>query len=61
MKKELYKDYIGKTKVKHKAYKQLEALSLALNCKILSADKHFKNRVDVNEILEKYKTHSKRH
>ncbi len=41
--KELYQDYLKQTKVKHKADKPIEALSIALNCGILSADSHFKD------------------
>lgn len=51
--REFYKEHIKKTEVKHRADKPLEALSLLLNCRILTADKHFKKRVDINEILEK--------
>ncbi|MEK6848540.1 MAG: PIN domain-containing protein [Nanoarchaeota archaeon] len=46
-----YHDFISKTKVKHKADKPVEALSLALNCQLLSADAHFKNRAMVDKIL----------
>src|SRR3989344_5421523 len=49
IKKEIYAEFINKTKVKHKADKPLEALSILLNCGILSADHHFKNRLDINK------------
>ena len=49
--KEIYSEFLDKTKVKHKADKPIEALSLALNCKILSADKHFKHNIfDIEEL-----------
>ena len=51
--KEIYTKLIDKTKVKHKPDKPIEALSLILECGILSADKHFKNRADINELLRK--------
>lgn len=57
MGKEIYSDFIIKTKVKYKADKPLEALSLVLNCEILSADKHFKpvkNRVDIDKLLRDF-------
>jgi hypothetical protein len=50
--KEVYGKFLDKTKVKHKADKPIEALSLILNCGILSADYHFKNRLDINELLK---------
>lgn len=55
--KEIYSDFLSKTKIKHKADKPIEALSLVLNCAILSADAHFrnlKNMADINKILENY-------
>ena len=48
----IYKNFIDKTKVKYKADKPIEALSLVLDCGVLSADKHFKNRINVNELLK---------
>ncbi len=51
--KEIYMKVIKQTKIKHKADKPVEAVSLILNCKVLSADKHFKGRIDVNKLLEK--------
>ena len=51
--KEIYKSQVKNTKVKHKADKPIEALAIILNCGILSADKHFKNRIDINKLLEK--------
>ena len=50
--KEVYSEFLDKTKVKHKADKPVEALSLVLNCGILSADYHFKNRIDINRLLD---------
>jgi len=52
--KDFYSTFLDKTRVKHKADKPLEALSLALNCEILSADEHFKlakNRGDIDKLL----------
>jgi len=54
--KEVYETFLEKTKVKHKEDKPIEALSLVLNCGILSADKHFKNiknKINVNKLLKK--------
>ena len=51
--KEMYLSFLEKTKVKHKADKPVEAVALMLNCGILSADAHFKDRVDINDLLEK--------
>jgi len=51
--KQIYVRFIEKTKVKHKADKPLEALSLVLNCEILSADNDFKNRLDLNKFLKR--------
>jgi len=51
--KKIYEFFLTKTKVKHKADKPVEALALMLNCGILSADKHFKDRINVNEVLKK--------
>jgi len=48
----IYSEALGKTKVKHKADKPIEALSLILDCGILSADYHFKNRIDINKLLK---------
>lgn len=53
--KEIYKRALDKTKVKHKADKPIEALAIILDCGILSADKHFKNRVNINKLLEDLK------
>lgn len=51
--KEIYKDFLEKTKTRHKPDKPVEALSLVLNCGILSANKeHFKERIDVNVLLK---------
>ena len=52
--KELYQDFLEKTKVKHKADKPIEALALVLNCGILTADRHFdnvKNKINIDELL----------
>lgn len=51
--KPIYEKFLKQTKVKHKADKPVEAVSLILGCGILTADKHFRNRVDVNKLLEK--------
>lgn len=54
--KEAYTDFIDKTRVKHKEDKPLEVLAIAMNCKIITADKKFgmqsKRVVDVNKLLE---------
>ena len=50
--KEVYNRFLDKTKVKHKSDKPIEALSLVLDCEILSADYHFKNRIDINKLLK---------
>lgn len=50
--KQIYEKALNKTKVKHKPDKPIEALSLILDCEILSADKHFKNRININKVLE---------
>lgn len=49
--KEVYERALDKTRVKHKADKPIEAVSLILDCSILSADKHFKNRININKLL----------
>lgn len=49
--KGFYESILDKTKVKHKADKPVEALALVLNCGILSADKHFTNRANINKLL----------
>lgn len=49
--KAYYQEFIAKTKVKHRADKPVEALSIALNCPLLSADKHFTNRMNIDELL----------
>ena len=51
--KEIYIDALPKTKVKHLPDKPIEALSIILNCGILSANFHFKDRLDINKVLEK--------
>lgn len=48
---EIYTKIINRTKVKHIADKPVEAVALILNCRILSADHHFKNRIDINKLL----------
>ena len=50
--KEIYEMAIIKTKVGHKSDKPIEALSLILNCGIISADNHFKNRINIDELLK---------
>lgn len=50
--KEIYMKVINKTAVKHRADKPIEAVSIILNYGILSANKHFKNRLDINKLLE---------
>lgn len=47
-----YANFLSKTKVKHTPDKPVEALSLVLDCGILSADRHFKNRIDINKLLD---------
>ena len=51
--KEIYSPFLERTKVKHKADKPVEAVALMINCGILSADAHFKDRININELLEK--------
>ena len=51
--KEIYSPFLERTKVKHKADKPVEAVALMVNCGILSADAHFKDRININELLEK--------
>lgn len=56
--KGVYSQFLNKTEVKHKADKPLEALAIALNARILSADKHFdgnKRKVSVDELLNKFR------
>jgi len=50
--KSIYEEKIKETKVKHKPDKPIEALSIVLGCDILSADAHFKNRLDINNLLK---------
>jgi len=49
--KDIYAMAIAQTQVKHKPDKPIEALSLVLNCGILSADHHFRNRINIDELL----------
>ena len=51
--KGVYEDFISQAKVKHKPDKPVEALSLVLNCGVLSANYHFKDRIDVDDFLKK--------
>jgi len=51
IKKEFYNEFLDKTKVKHKDDKPIEAVSLMLDCGILSADYDFKDRLDINKLL----------
>lgn len=53
IKKEIYEKILDKTKVKHKADKPVEAVSLISGCGILSGNKHFKDRINVDDLLEK--------
>ena len=50
--REIYINKLKNTKVKHKPDKPIEALAITLNCGILSGDKHFKDRIDINILLE---------
>ena len=53
--KEIYKDYLEKTMVKHKPDKPIEAVALVLNYKLLSADRHFDNvkqKIDIDDLLK---------
>lgn len=52
IKKEFYEGFLERTSVKHEADKPIEAVALLLDCGILSADKHFKDRADINKLLE---------
>ena len=50
----IYERFLDKVKVKHKPDKPIEALSLALECGVLSADKHFnitKNKIDIDKLI----------
>ena len=49
--KEIYINQLKNTKVKHKPDKPIEALAITFNCGILSGDKHFKDRIDINMLL----------
>lgn len=49
---EIYRNFLDKTKVKHEPDKPIEAVALLLNCEILSADKHFANRANINKIIK---------
>ncbi len=53
--KGIYSEFLSKTKVKHKADKPVEAVSLMLNCGVLTADYDFKERVNINKLLEELK------
>lgn len=50
--RQVYESFLEKTKVKHKADKPVEAVALLLGCEILSANKHFKERDDINRLLK---------
>ena len=50
--KEVYESVLDKTKVKHKADKPVEAVALILECGVLSANKHFKDAKNIDELLE---------
>ncbi len=49
---DIYRKFLDKVKVKHKPDKPVEAAALALGCGILSADYHFKNRIDIDNLLK---------
>lgn len=49
---DIYGKFLEKTKVKHKPDKPVEATALALDCGVLSADHHFKNRIDIDKLLK---------
>jgi predicted nucleic acid-binding protein len=49
----IYNRFLHETKVKHKPDKPVEAVALALNCGILSADKHFRDRIDIDKLIKK--------
>jgi len=53
--KEIYEKELPNTKVKHKPDKPIEALARIIGCDILSADTDFKNRLNINKLLEKLK------
>ena len=53
IKHEIYESFLDKTKIKHKSDKPIEAVALMLGCGILSADMHFKERININELLER--------
>lgn len=50
--REIYQSFIEKTKVKHKPDKPVEALALLLGCGILSADTDFKEKINIDELIE---------
>ncbi|MBS3079831.1 PIN domain-containing protein [Candidatus Pacearchaeota archaeon] len=50
--KNVYEKFLDKVKVKHKPDKPVEATALALNCGILSADNHFKEKINIDELLD---------
>ena len=50
--KEVYESVLDKTKVKQKADKPVEAVALILECGVLSANKHFKDAKNIDELLE---------
>ena len=49
--KAVYESVLSKTKVKHKADKPVEAVALILDCNVLSANRHFKEAKNINELL----------
>lgn len=51
--KEIYSSQLKNTKANHKFDKLLEDLARTLNLGVLSADKDFKDRPNINKLLEK--------
>jgi rRNA-processing protein FCF1 len=52
VRRDIYERFLDKVKVKHKPDKPVEATALALGCGILSADNHFKEKINIDELLE---------
>lgn len=50
---QIYAEALDKTKVKHEPDKPVEALAIILDCEILTADRHFKNRANIDAILKR--------
>lgn len=51
IKKDFYKKFIHKVSVNHEPDKPVEAAAIGLNCGILSADKHFKDKINIDKLI----------